>query len=297
MRGAVKSLHVRPGVGLTANVVQRCALRFSEVVVESPALIVLRHGTKTLQSGGRRWSLQGGDAIAVAGGQSFDVSNRLSAEGLFEARWLVWDKAIVEGFEQKEPAGQPLSGAVVLKDASAEFTGAVERAVTAVSDPSGVPEAVARHRLAELLVWLSVANIRFALPKAVTVVARLRALFAESISGAWSLPEAAARLAMSEATLRRRLSAEGTSFGELLADVRMSFAMTLLQSTEHPVARIASEVGYASASRFAIRFRERFGFAPTEIRGHRRSGKPSTESPQRALNRSRDKRSDEAGGP
>ena len=35
--------------------------------------------------------------------------------------------------------------------------------------------------------------------------------------------------------------------------------------------RIALEVGYESASRFAIRFRERFGFPPTAIRGHARA--------------------------
>jgi AraC-like DNA-binding protein len=86
------------------------------------------------------------------------------------------------------------------------------------------------------------------------------------------VPQVAERLAMSEATLRRRLNAEGTGFVELLADVRMSHAMTLLQSTDRPVAHIASAVGYESASRFAIRFRERFGFAPTAIRGHRRAG-------------------------
>jgi transcriptional regulator GlxA family with amidase domain len=50
----------------------------------------------------------------------------------------------------------------------------------------------------------------------------------------------------------------------------MSFAMVLLQSTQHAVNRIALQVGYESASRFAIRFRERFGFAPTAIRGHAR---------------------------
>jgi AraC-like DNA-binding protein len=274
MRSGVRSLHVRPGIGLTANVVQRSTLRFSKVVVDSPALIMLRHGTKLLQSGGRRWSVHGGDAIAVGGGQSFDVSNRLSPEGLFEARWLVWDRALIERFEQNNPAARPLSGAMVVKDVSTEFVGAVDRAVGAVSGTSDISEQVAQHRVAELLVWLSAANIRFALPKAVTTVAKLRALFAESLSEAWTMPEVAARLAMSEATLRRRLSAEGTTFGELLTDVRMSFAMTVLQSTDYSVARIASDVGYESASRFAIRFRERFGFAPTAIRGHRRADRP-----------------------
>nr|WP_274708848.1 helix-turn-helix transcriptional regulator [Variovorax sp. S12S4] len=81
----------------------------------------------------------------------------------------------------------------------------------------------------------------------------------------------AARLAMSEATLRRRLSAEGATFASVLTDARMSFAMTLLQSTDHAVTRIASSVGYDSASRFSVRFRARFGFAPTAVRGHRRT--------------------------
>lgn len=270
----VRSLHVRPGVGLTANVMQRSALRFSKVMVDRPALILLRHGTKSLQSGARRWTVDGGDAIAIAGGQSFDVSNRLSASGLFEARWLVWDTAVIDRFEQQhQPVARPLSDAKVLRQVGNGFVDAIDRAAAAVSGVAEVPDDVARHRLAELLVWLSAAGIRFAMPKAVTTVGRLRALFGEAVSEAWTMPAVAARLAMSEATLRRRLSAEGTSFGEVLADVRMSFAMTLLQSTDRPVAFIAAGVGYESASRFAIRFRERFGFAPTAIRGHRRSAR------------------------
>jgi AraC-like DNA-binding protein len=77
----------------------------------------------------------------------------------------------------------------------------------------------------------------------------------------------AKRLGLCEATLRRRLAAEGTTLGDLLTDVRMSFAMVLLQSTNQAVNRIALEVGYESASRFAIRFRARFGFLPAAIRG------------------------------
>lgn len=252
--------------------VQRSALRFSKVVVDSPALILVRHGTKSLRSCGQRWTLEDGDAIAIAAGQSFDVSNRLSTTGLYEARWLVWDRAVIEQFAPTSPAEQPLTGAKVLKQVSAELAAALERAVVAVADPSGVPDEVARHRLAELLVWLSLAGVRFAAQRAATIASELRTLFGASTAQAWTVPQVADRLSISEATLRRRLSAEGTRFGDLLADVRMSRAMTLLQSTDQPVAHIALTVGYESASRFAIRFRERFGFAPTAIRGHRRAG-------------------------
>nr|WP_234902913.1 helix-turn-helix transcriptional regulator [Ensifer adhaerens] len=78
------------------------------------------------------------------------------------------------------------------------------------------------------------------------------------------------RLGVSEATLRRKLSAEGWSFQQLLTDVRMSAAIQMLQSSDVPVLHIAQQVGYESQSRFAARFRQRFGFPPSAIRGHRR---------------------------
>lgn len=272
MQPGVRALHVRPGVGLAANVVQRSALRFSRLVVERPALIVLRHGTKTLQSRGRRWTVHGGEAVVLAGGQSFDVTNRLSRAGLFEARWLVWEPAVLEAFASTATRAPFTTGAKVLRDTGAAFDAAFDRAGDAVSRTDDLPDDVARHRVAELLVWLSSFGIRFAVPKPATVASRLRALFAGAPADDWTVPHVAGRLAMSEATLRRRLHAEGTSFSDLLADTRMSFAMTLLQSTDRPVAHIASDVGYDSASRFAMRFRDRFGFAPTAIRGHRRAG-------------------------
>ena len=65
---------------------------------------------------------------------------------------------------------------------------------------------------------------------------------------------------------RRRLAKQGTGFRTLLTDVRMTRALTLLQVTPWPVAQIAGAVGYESPSRFAARFKERFGFAPSAVR-------------------------------
>ncbi|MNH37503.1 DNA-binding transcriptional regulator AraC [compost metagenome] len=64
-----------------------------------------------------------------------------------------------------------------------------------------------------------------------------------------------------------------------MIDVRMNSALTLLQSTDWPISAIAQHVGYESSSRFAERFRKRFGFAPTAIRGHQRAMEPSTVRP------------------
>lgn len=271
MRHGDKALHSRAGVGLTANVLQHMDLRFSRIAVDRPALILLRHGQKTFESGQQRWVLRGGDAIAVAGGHTFDVTNQLSEAGLFEARWIVWDAALLERYRQAAAPGRPVAQAQLLRRIGAPFTEVIERAALAVRDTADLTDDVARHRLTEVLVWLSSLGVDFAAPRDPGIVFTLRRLFGGAVGDDWTMPAVAARLAMSEATLRRRLQAEGASFSTLLADVRMSIAMTLLQSTDRPIARVAQDVGYASASRFAVRFRERFGFAPTAVRDHRRA--------------------------
>ncbi|WP_236942666.1 helix-turn-helix transcriptional regulator [Ewingella americana] len=71
---------------------------------------------------------------------------------------------------------------------------------------------------------------------------------------------------MSEATLRRRLVEEQTSFRTLLQDIRMHHAMTLLQTTRWSLSQIADACGYRASSRFSLRFKQRFGCSPADIR-------------------------------
>jgi AraC-like DNA-binding protein len=265
-----KVLLARAGVGVTAGIVQHSELRFSRIVIDRPALIVLRHGTKTLQSAGGQWSVKAGEAIALAGGQAFDVTNRLSGTGSYEARWLIWDPAIIARYERSAHERCPLIGAAALGKLDTHFASAFERAIEAIGQVEDIPAEVAEHRLAEVLLWLSGRGVHFSAAESPALATKVRRLFETSLAQQWTATAVAERLALSEATLRRRLATEGTTLGDLLTDVRMSFAMVLLQSTQHAVNHIASQVGYESPSRFAIRFRERFGFAPTAIRGHAR---------------------------
>jgi len=267
---ADKALHSRRGIGLTANVLQYMDLRFSRIAVDRPALILLKEGQKTFQAGSQRWVLRSGDAIAIAAGQTFDVTNQLSDAGLFEARWIVWDAALLDRHQQATLPKRHVAKAQLLKRIGSEFTGAIDRAALALQHPASIPDDVAAHRMTEALVWLSALGVDFGIHRDASTAFRLRRLFNGAVAQDWTVPAVAQQLAMSEATLRRKLATEGASFSALLADVRMSAAMTLLQSTHRSVAQIAQSVGYESASRFAVRFRDRFGFAPTAVRGHRR---------------------------
>jgi AraC-like DNA-binding protein len=94
---------------------------------------------------------------------------------------------------------------------------------------------------------------------------RLARLVLADPSRDWSVAGMAARLGVSERTLRRNLHAERTAFREVLRDVRLGAALAQLQAGRSNVAEVALGCGYGSPSRFAVLFRERFGVRPSDI--------------------------------
>lgn len=82
----------------------------------------------------------------------------------------------------------------------------------------------------------------------------------------WSVDGVAQQIYVSGSSLRRRLALEDKSFRSILEGVRMGCALHSLQTTELSVGQIANESGYASASRFTARFRQRFGLVPSALR-------------------------------
>lgn len=91
----------------------------------------------------------------------------------------------------------------------------------------------------------------------------LRALlFAEAASG----DEVAKLLSMHRRTLDRRLRALGTTFQELLDEVRFEAACQLLDSARTPITEIAASLGYAETSAFSRAFRRWSGMSPVERR-------------------------------
>lgn len=263
-------IFVRPAIGATARIIQHNRLRYSNLVINRPLIILVKHGTKIMRSGDYEVMVQAGGAIAVSQNQVFDVINEAEPGGIYLARWIAFEPDMVLSHPRQKSPAASIDRALALKAPQKAFLDAYDLATEAIANPDGVPEAIAEHRLRELLLWLDLSGGRFAMPQPDGFAQKARNILTEKPGYAWSGVVLARALRVSEATLRRKLSAEGWSFQALLADVRMSMAMQLLQSTDRPVLHIAQDVGYESQSRFAIRFRARFGFAPSAIRGHRR---------------------------
>ena len=86
------------------------------------------------------------------------------------------------------------------------------------------------------------------------------------LNGVASGDAVADMLAMHRRTLNRRLLQQGTTFREVLDDVRFEAACQLLDDTEMTLDEIAAALAYAGASQFTRAFRRRSGAAPGKWR-------------------------------
>ncbi|VVP71398.1 helix-turn-helix transcriptional regulator [Pseudomonas fluorescens] len=265
------ALHIitRPGVGTAGVVLQQQNLEFKRLYIESPVLIFVEKGMKAVRWPGGEYLIRAGEAIVVAGGQSLDITNKLAEDGSYRAHWLAWDETLIALNAESNPDLPVIKHALPMRNDTADFAVSLHRSIQAVEDCT-IPTMIARHRLQELLVWIGVNGGRLEQSGALTMAVKVRRLIGKDLASEWSAEAVASSFAMSEATMRRRLAEEGTNLSNLLIDARMSFALQLLQSTAQPVMQIALSVGYQTPSQFAVRFRDRFGFPPTAIRGHRR---------------------------
>lgn len=99
-----------------------------------------------------------------------------------------------------------------------------------------------------------------------SVVGQIVALLRSRRDCAAPLAEAAAALGCSERTLRRQLERAGTSYRELVNQIREERARDMLAATARPVKEIAIELGYDNPSNFVRSFKRWTGLTPKAFR-------------------------------
>lgn len=81
-----------------------------------------------------------------------------------------------------------------------------------------------------------------------------------------TMEEVATSLGLHERTLKRRLRSLGTSYQEVLINIRINRAMELLNKSNYKIDEIAHAVGYSSPSTFKRLFKKWTGATPNSIR-------------------------------
>lgn len=267
-----------PGIGASAHIIQHTELRLPSLYFEQTHLFLIQQGQTRIQWQQREVVARAGELLILEGGLTADMINSLSDSGIFSCQLLICDPLLSDTLAIAS-LPIPFTGVTTLKNLPYPFLHSFETAVLALTLHDRFPQMIIRHKMCEILLWLAHLGIRFTHTQANDLTRQVRRLLATNPHRIWTAAEVAENLMMSEVVLRRKLSAKNTALRSLMIDVRMSHALLLLQATDWPISAIAQYVGYESASRFAERFRKRFGFAPTAIRGHQRIMQPTTVQP------------------
>ncbi|MGC2854319.1 helix-turn-helix transcriptional regulator [Novispirillum sp. DQ9] len=256
----------RPGIGGVASIHTDLGHALRQVPILQHCLILVVEGAKELEGAAGSARVPAGAMVALPAGIAATLRNDADpASGHYRARVLAFDAGLIAAFPDTthRPAvsGDPWQ---ILRPSPALLE-AFDHASRAVHSPH-LSDALARHRFQEVLLGLAEQGVVWSSRDSDTLTQRLRLLMAGRPDAPWAAADAAKAANVSEPTLRRRLAAEGTSFRELLAEVRLSHGLMLLQTSRAGIAEIALACGYESPSRFASRFRERFGTPPSGIR-------------------------------
>ena len=100
-----------------------------------------------------------------------------------------------------------------------------------------------------------------------TTAERLKSLLLEMLpSGLTAMEPAAARLAMSKRTLQRKLTAEGTSFQEILQQTRVDLAQHYLSESELSQGEISFLLGFQDTNSFIRAYSSWTGQPPGQFR-------------------------------
>jgi AraC-like DNA-binding protein len=229
--------------------------------LDCPMICIVVYGQKDVWLGDRMQSFPAGSIFVLPAGTPMDVVNIPDERTGVYAAFRLDVPSLPDGIA-------PLSAAERAEEMtdlapvplSADLVESIAHAAATIAD-TGVGETIKRLRLTEFLSLLRPhvqARMLFRQSLAETVAW----LIAAAPSDTWNVADVAADLGIGASTLRRRLSAEGTSFRAILQRERLKAGRHAIASGASAIAA-AEAAGYASRSHFSRRFREIFGTSPT----------------------------------
>jgi AraC-like DNA-binding protein len=239
------------------------------VTVFSTTLCRIRQGEKVLHWEGRE--MRGGTQhlVLLPAGCELSVTNIPGSQGHYVADAISFPAPMLRDFQaryRQQLAAHRGSANELCVALDAHTNQAWNQLLLAVRNEA--PDALRTLYGEAVLLSLALAGLAGPLfaDRHDPLCERLQQLLISAPSSDWTVEMAARKLNLGASTLRRQLSSERRSFRQILEEVRLGTALLLLQTSSRQISEIAASSGYASASRFAVRFRSRFGLSPRDLR-------------------------------
>lgn len=274
------------------KLVQDPQQRLRSVRVDSPVMILVLEGQKTLSIQDQATTFDRGDLFFIPQGLTFEFINQPAASGLYRALILELPQTLLDRFRQAYPEQaqvapldpdrapwSPINLGVSLFAPLADALIYLIRTLTRMqplilgSESAQHPdltlyEQLHEHHLMEMMLLLLQSNIKGLVQQTVypQFALQIRLLIRANLSSDYSMKQLAQALGMSISTLKRRLQEAQLNYRELLDEECMGKALELLNETDQSIVQIALACGYRSPSRFSARFRKYYNMSPSQVR-------------------------------
>ncbi|MCY7262838.1 MULTISPECIES: helix-turn-helix transcriptional regulator [Pseudomonas] len=246
-----------------AHVLQRVPIFVS-------ALCRVRQGEKRMEWDDRQMRVGGQHLILLPAGREVGISNYPGAQGHYIADVVTFPAPALRAFSlryRQQIITRPgRSGAELCVPLERHTALAWDNLLECIA--SDAPDALRSHYGEAVLLALALGGWAgpLLLDRHDPLCERVQQILMSNPARDWTVACVAERLNLGASTLRRQLANENDSFSNILENVRLGLALQWLQTTPRPIGEIAAASGYASASRFAVRFRKHYGLSPRELR-------------------------------
>lgn len=247
-------------------ITQATTATFTDLFIGQTFLCFIRSGTKRVIC-----PVQGeligaeGDLLVFPAGSLVTMENRPVPNADYQADGVYFAHHLVDQVFANQPRPASLPGTYLLRAAS-HMPSAILALIKETLARTDLPPAIRQHRLLEPLLWLQQNGVQLPAGQDEQPASKLRGLIETDIGRPWRMAEVARHFAMSEATFRRQLARSGLGFAQILLNTRLEKGLSLLQTTQMPISRIALDCGFKTPSHFSDAFRKRFGIKPKLIR-------------------------------
>ena len=235
--------------------------------VRNDALVWVRSGFKILSNGETLITIPRDTIVLLPRDSQWSLVNDPGGQRSYEADFLEFSDSALTAFFQLHGSDFPTSG--IKPGTSIEVDDLLATPLSSCFETQRSATSSLRlkiHKVVEILILLAERGYSFSPRDKLTLPDQVRRIVGQAPHMDWKSSRVAKHFHISESTLRRRLQEFGVTTHEVVNEVRLATALTLLQTTNLQIGEISHRCGYESHSRFTATFRQHYGYPPSYLR-------------------------------